>query len=83
MNRLKTALNHELYLSHSIGDKYTMEGDKNEWTLFYYPIFENGKTKEIYDEPRALIERRQIFNNIKGFDFREVPLRYLNRVKTK
>jgi hypothetical protein len=46
------------------------------WKIAYYPIFENGKTGEVYNEPRALIERPIPG----GTDFREVPLRYLQNV---
>lgn len=52
---------------------YTMDGKAELWEIIYYPIRENGKTNEIYQEPRALIQR-----TIKGgFDIREIPLRYL------
>lgn len=72
---LTTALAHPLWLSHNIGDVYTMDGKPQLWKIAYYPIFEDGKTHEQYGEPRALIERP-----IRGgTDFREVPLRYLVR----
>ncbi len=52
---------------------YTMDGKPELWKVAYYPLLECGKTGEVYQEPRALIERP-----IKGgIDFREVPLRYL------
>jgi len=73
MFNLKQALNHLLWLSHQIGDTYTMDNKPTLWKIAYYPIFENGKTGEIYKEPRALIET-PIPN---GTDFREIPLRYL------
>ena len=52
-----------------------MDGKPDKWKIVYYPIFENGKTKEFYDEPRALVEKPMIG----GIDFREVPLRYLSK----
>ncbi len=76
-SELKEALNHPLYKSHKIGDKYLMDG-KGDWQIAYYPIFEDGKTGEAYNEPRALVE--QPMEN--GTDFREVPLRYLKRKLT-
>lgn len=71
---LKKALEHPIWKAHKIGDTYKMDG-KGKWKIAYYPIFEDGKTNEIYNEPRALIEKP--INN--GTDFREVPLRYLTR----
>lgn len=69
---LKEALEHPIWVSHKIGNIYSMDG-KPGWKIAYYPIFENGKTGEVYEEPRALVEKP-----IKGgTDFREVPLRYL------
>lgn len=70
------ALNNPTWLNHSIGDTYTMDGKPDLWKIAYYPILEDGKTGEVYNEPRALVER-QIEN---GIDFREVPLRYLTKV---
>lgn len=75
------ALNHEMWINHSIGDEYTMDGKPERWKIAYYPILEDGKTGEVYSEPRALIERKAVFNGMEGTDFREVPLRYLNKVK--
>lgn len=72
---LTTALSHPLWLSHKIGDVYTMDDRPEHWKIAYYPIFEDGKTHEQYSEPRALIERPIPG----GTDFREVPLRYLER----
>lgn len=76
MNLLQKALDNEIWKQHKIGDVYTMDGKPDLWKIAYYPIFEDGKTGEIYKEPRALIEK-PIQN---GTDFREVPLRYLHRV---
>ena len=71
---LEIALQHPLWVTHSIGDTYWMDGNfKEPWKIAYYPIFEDGKTNQPYKEPRALIERPMIG----GTDFREVPLRYL------
>lgn len=52
-----------------------MDG-KGGWKIAYYPIFSDGKTNELYSEPRALVEKP-----IQGgIDFREVPLRYLTKI---
>lgn len=72
---LKYALSHPLWIAHSIGDTYTIDGKPELWKIAYYPIFQNGKTGEQYNEPRALIEKPIIG----GTDFREVPLRYLSK----
>ena len=72
MINLKEALDNPLWKAHKVGNLYLMDG-KGEWKIAYYPIFECGKTKEVYREPRALVEM-PIKN---GIDFREVPLRYL------
>ena len=79
MTHLQEALNHEIWLSHQIGDIYEMDG-KPGWKIAYYPLFEDGKTGQKYNEPRVLIEKPAVFKGIKGTDFREVPLRYLKRV---
>jgi hypothetical protein len=79
-NKLQEALNNPLWVNHKIGDTYTM--DKAPlliWRIAYYPIFEDGKTHEIYSEPRALVERPAMFGNELGTDFREIPLRYLTK----
>ena len=73
---LQEALNHPLYQSHKIGDIYLMDYETG-WKIAYYPIFEDGKTKQKYSEPRALVERPMLG----GTDFREVPLRYLQKAK--
>lgn len=72
---LPQALNNPLWKSHQATDEYTMDDKPEKWKIAYYPVLEDGKTKEPYEEPRALIERP-----IKdGIDFREVPLRYLTK----
>lgn len=77
-HELHSALNAIEWLSHKIGDTYTMDGKKDLWKIAYYPILEDSKTGEIYQEPRALIEKK-----IEGgIDFREVPLRYLTKNTT-
>lgn len=80
VNRLQQALSNEIWKSHKIGNEYQMDGKPDVWKIAYYPIFENGKTGEQYDEPRALIETpiRGKFGEIIGTDYREVPLRYLS-----
>lgn len=63
---------------HKIGDLYTMDGKPDKWKIAYYPLNECGKTGEVYKEPRALVEKPMIG----GTDFREIPLRYLNKIIT-
>lgn len=70
-------LNDKLWQEHKISDVYLMDGEK--WKIAYYPIFSNGKTKEEYAEPRALIEKPMV----NGIDFREVPLRYLTKTNDR
>lgn len=80
-NRLQQALLNEIWKSHNIGQHYQMDGKPQKWKIAYYPIFEDGKTNEVYEEPRALVET-PIFNKLNekiGIDFKEVPLRYLTR----
>lgn len=76
MSQLKKALENNLWINHKIGTQYSMDGNDG-WKIAYYPIFENGKTGEQYEEPRALVEK----TIDKGTDFREVPLRYLTQQK--
>lgn len=73
--RLTQALNHPLWVSHQIGNSYTMDGKPDLWKIAYYPIFEDGITGKEYPEPRALIEKPMQG----GTDFREMPLRYLTK----
>jgi hypothetical protein len=75
---LESALNDLVKKGHKKGDTYKMDG-KGEWKIAYYPLFECGKTGEVYEEPRALVEQPSNWNGVKGTDFREVPLRYLER----
>lgn len=73
---LQKALADPKWISHKVGDIYTMDGKPDHWKIAYYPIFEDGKTREVYNEPRALVEKP-----IKGgIDLREIPLRYLEKV---
>jgi hypothetical protein len=72
---LKEALDNPIWKNHYRGDIYSMDG-KSGWKIAYYPIFEDGKTKEVYQEPRALVEKPI---GKEGTDFREVPLRYLTK----
>lgn len=76
---LEKSLADNIWLDHKIGDTYTMDNKPDKWKIAYYPIFEDGKTGEEYNEPRALVER-PIPN---GTDFREVPLRYLTKINVK
>jgi hypothetical protein len=57
-------------------DKYTMDGKPEVWKIAYYPLSECGKTGEIYQEPRALMERP-----VNGVNyFKETPLRYITKL---
>lgn len=75
--RLNIALKDPVWRNHIIGDSYSMARDNHVWQIAYYPIFECGKSGTNYDEPRALVETPMK----NGTDFREVPLRYLQKVK--
>lgn len=75
--RLSDSLVAGIWQNHKIGDAYTMDGKPESWKIAYYPIFEDGKTGEQYEEPRALGEKPIVG----GTDFREVPLRYLSKKK--
>lgn len=77
--RLQEALNDPKWISHKIGNKYTMDGKPDLWEIVYYPIFQNGKTQEFYNEPRALMQ------NVDkgGFWSKEAPLRYLVEEKNR
>jgi hypothetical protein len=80
--KLELALSNDIWKSHQIGNQYQMDGKPDKWKISYYPLFEDGKTNEIYDEPRALVEK-PILGKLDmqiGTDFREVPLRYLKKV---
>lgn len=77
--KLKQALEAPLWLSHKLGDRYTMDG-KGNWKMVYYPLLGCGKTQEEYDEPRALMETKKMYNGKEGMDLREVPLRYIRRI---
>lgn len=77
MRNLKIALNHPLWVSHKIGDVYTMDGKPDLWKIAYYPLFGTYRNELWVDfsEPRALIEKPMK----DGIDFREIPLRYLQK----
>lgn len=74
--KLSAALSHSIWQNHKIGNVYTMDNISG-WKIAYYPIFEDAKTGEVYEEPRALVEKPITIKGIEGTDFREVPLRYL------
>ncbi len=79
---LQKALINELWQNHKLGDTYTMDGKPDLWKIAYYPIFEDGKNGEVYDEPRTLVEKPihgGKYDEVIGTDFREVPMRYLNK----
>lgn len=77
--KLHIALKESIWINHQIEYTYTMDNKPDLWKIAYYPIFEDGKTNELYVEPRALVEKHILgkFDEIIGTDFREVPLRYL------
>lgn len=75
--KLILSLSNLTWMNHCIGDEYIMDG-KPGWKIAYYPIFEDGKTGVEYKEPRALVEKPMI----NGTDFREVPIRYLTKIKS-
>lgn len=77
--KLPAALSDPKWLNHRIGDTYTMDNKSDLWKIAYYPLFENGKTKEQYVEPRALVEKPIAG----GIDLREIPMRYLNKTNWK
>lgn len=77
MTNLTEALNDTVWLSHNIGHTYTMDNKPEIWKIAYYPIFEDGKTGEQYEHPRALVEKPIAG----GTDFREIPLHYLTKTK--
>ena len=72
--KLEESLKDPKWVTHKIGDKYFMAKDKGDWKIAYYPIMQEE------GEPRALVEK-PIFSgaNQIGTDFREVPLRYLEK----
>lgn len=73
------------YKKHKIGNTYTMDGKSVLWKIAYYPLNQCGKTGEIYQEIRALVETPILgkYGESIGTDFREVPLRYLTLTKSK
>lgn len=82
MIKLQEALNNPKWVQHVIGDVYSMvnmNGSKSGgWKIAYYPLFGTYKQEKWieFNEPRALIERP-----IKGgIDFREVAMRYLEKI---
>lgn len=82
-NKLQKALAADIWVNHKIGTEYQMDGKPDKWKIAYYPIFADGKTNEVYDEPRALVEKPILgkFDEPIGTDFREVPLRYLTIIQ--
>ena len=81
-NELIKALEDLIWQEHKIGNTYQMDGKPDLWKIAYYPIFEDGVTGELYSEPRALVERLSVFKGVEGIDLREVPLRYLQKLKS-
>ena len=69
----------KFWQDHKIGDEYQMDEKPDKWKIAYYPILEDGKTNEKYNEPRALVEKPIVG----GIDFREIPLRYLTKYLNK
>lgn len=74
-NNLISALSDPLWIAHKAGDKYEMDGEKG-WILYYYPIFEDGKSGWEYKTPRALMFKMRSADYV---DCREVPLRFIKR----
>lgn len=82
---LEEALSDPKWQDHKVGDTYRMVNTNGKiddgWKIAYYPLFGtykgDGEVKEWVDftEPRALIERPMK----DGIDFREVPIRYLEK----
>ena len=66
--------------NHNLKSLYTMDGNSKPWKIAYYPLYEDGKTGEVYETPRALVEQPSEWDGVKGTDFREVPLVYLTPV---
>lgn len=76
--KLEKALEHPIWKSHKRNESvYFMDGKPDKWILVYYPIFQDGRTQEFYDEPRALMQNI----DMEGFWSKEVPLRYLKKLK--
>jgi len=74
---LEKALKEPIWKSNKRNESvYNMDDKKDRWKIVYYPIFQDGRTQEYYNEPRALMQ------NIdkKGFWSKEVPLRYLQQI---
>lgn len=46
--KLELALSNAIWKRHEIGNSYQMDGKPDKWKIAYYPIFEDGKTNEIY-----------------------------------
>lgn len=74
---LNEILQEPIWVNHTLDDLYNVQGDKRNWKIAYYPILEDGKTGEVYDEPRFLME----CPIEGGIDFREMPARYINPLK--
>lgn len=66
------------WLGFLIQRKCKMDGEDG-WELIYYPVLDNPKTKEVYEEPRAVVGKNIFDKNgvAIGIDIKEVPLRYL------
>lgn len=73
---LQSALDNPIFQQHKIGALYSIKGDSRLWKLTYYPIFQNGKNGDYYDEPRVLVET-PILN---GIEFREMPIHFLTKL---
>lgn len=76
---LQQALKDPKWVNHKLNQEYSMKNAdstmQNGWKITYYPLFGTykGGIWFDFDEPRALVERK-----IEGgFDFREIPIRFL------
>lgn len=73
---------------HRIGNTYSMTNrdgsGSGQWKIVYYPLDGTWEGEGVdkkwidFDEPRALIEQPLKGG---GIDFREVPLRYLEKIQ--
>ena len=81
---INKALEDPLWKSHMPDARYAMlqngKPTYGEWRLIYYPVMGDGATGKSYDEPRALLETRKMYGSKEGLDFREVPIRYIQRI---
>lgn len=79
--RLYKALQDPLWKDHRPNDLYDLQrAGGGEWELIYYPLFENPKTGEVYNEPRGLWLK---IVSSEYWDLREAPLRYATKLSIR